>query len=201
MSVQGDTQTISIPLDYGVYVDATAATSNGVLLMSYNAARSANNNSNKQESYVPLLLELIGIRAGRQVNHAGVLAKGGQIQVEDLWTTEAFIDELFLCLAGVKEIITNDESYGKQITVRKYYRQARDLMKWIPVAKPSPRFVVYFSDLTPNVKDRLDELARTYKDTLTYILKQSVGRIFENLDFDYYHLSIARNLKVRLEKQ
>jgi hypothetical protein len=56
--------------------------------MSYNAARSANNNSNKQESYVPLLPELIGIRAGRQMNHAGVLAKGCQIQ-EDLWTTEA----------------------------------------------------------------------------------------------------------------
>jgi hypothetical protein len=200
MSVQGDTQTISIPLDYGVYVDATAATSNGVLLMSYNAARLANNNSNKQESYVPLLLELIGIRAGRQMNHAGVLAKGGQIQVEDLWTTEAFVDELFLCLAGVKEYVTNKEN-SKQVTVRKYYHQARNLMKWIPIAKPSPPFVIYISDLTPNVKDRLDELARTYKDTLTYILKQSVGRIFENLDFDYYHLSIARNLKVGLEKK
>jgi hypothetical protein len=32
-----------------------------------------------------------------------------------------------------------------------------------------------------------------------YVVAQAVGRIFENLDFEYYHLSIAKNLRVRFE--
>ncbi|MGA8911520.1 MAG: hypothetical protein WB443_01540, partial [Nitrososphaeraceae archaeon] len=76
-----------------------------------------------------------------------------------VWTTEALIDELFLCLAGVKEIITNQEKNGKRVTVRKYYSQARDLMKWIPIAKPSPPFIIYLSDLTPQIKNEFKQLA------------------------------------------
>jgi ABC-type uncharacterized transport system substrate-binding protein len=32
------------------------------------------------------------------------------------------------------------------------------------------------------------------------ILKQAVGRVFENIDEEQYHRSIASQLKVRLEK-
>ena len=42
---------------------------------------------------------------------------------EDFWTTERLKEEFFLCLAGVKEKIYNEE--GKAVTVRKYYAQAR----------------------------------------------------------------------------
>jgi hypothetical protein len=67
----------------------------------------------------------------------------------EFWTAEALIDELSLCLAKVKQIVTNKENDFRQLTIRKYYRQARDLMKWIPIAKPSPPFIIYISDLTP----------------------------------------------------
>lgn len=53
-------------------------------------------------------------------------------QVE--FTIEALIDELFLNLVGIKESVTN----GKEVTVRKYYRQTLELCKWIPIAKPCP---------------------------------------------------------------
>jgi hypothetical protein len=86
----------------------------------------------------------------------------------------------------------------KKLTVRKYYRQARELMKWIPIAKPSPEFVINASDLSPKVIEEL-EVRIDNPSTLSYILKQAAGRVFENLDFDYYHLSVARNLRVRIE--
>jgi hypothetical protein len=122
---------------------------------------------------------------------------------EQVCTIEALVDDLFLCLAGVKEIVTNAENgkqVTKQVTVRKYYRQARELLKWIPIAGADSPFIIYLSDLTPQIKIELDETAATNPDVLTYILTQAVGRLFENLDFEYYHLSIARNLNVGLEK-
>ena len=113
-------------------------------------------------------------------------------------TIEALVDELFLCLVKTQEIVTNKENGGRQLTVRKYYRQGRDLIKWIPIAKPTPPFIIYISHLTLQVKTELDELALSSPDDLSYILRQAAGRIFENLDFSYYHLSVARSLKVRL---
>lgn len=125
---------------------------------------------------------------------------GEQMQRSQIFfTTEALVDKLFLCLAKTQEVVTNQENGSKQITVRKYYRQARDLMKWIPIAKPIPPFIIYISDLTLQVKTELDKLALSSPDDLSYILRQAAGRIFENLDFNYYHLSIARSLKVRLQ--
>ena len=111
------------------------------------------------------------------------------------WTTECFVDEVFLGLVQVEEI---HQVNNKEIHVKKYHRQARELLKWIPIARPCPAFVVYISDLTPEINNEI--VAIDSEDTLTYVLKQAVGRIFENLDFDYYHLSIARNLKVKLQK-
>ena len=64
-------------------------------------------------------------------------------------TIECIVDSLTVRLAEVKETINNN---GKEIHVRKYYRQARELSKWIPIAKPSPAFIIYISDLTPQLK-------------------------------------------------
>jgi hypothetical protein len=112
------------------------------------------------------------------------------------WTIECIVDNLLVRLAEVRETINNN---GKEIHVRKYYRQARELSKWIPIAKPSPAFIICISDLTPQLRTQIEQLI-TSPDNLRYVLTQAVGRIFENLDFEYYHLSIARNLHVRFEK-
>jgi hypothetical protein len=111
----------------------------------------------------------------------------------DCWTEEYLIDELFLQLAGIKEAIKHN---GKSITVHKYYHQAYRLKKWIPIAKPTPEFIVNLSDLTTKIISELKELD---KEGSKYVLKQAVGRIFENIDYRQYHLSIARNLEVILK--
>ncbi|HEY9386336.1 MAG TPA: hypothetical protein VIP70_04805 [Nitrososphaeraceae archaeon] len=116
---------------------------------------------------------------------------------EPEWTIECLIDEVFLNLASTKETITNYK--GRTITVRKYYNQARQLMQWIPIAKPPPDFIINISDLTSSkLKEEIVNLVHHPK-TMQHVITQGVGRIFENLDFDYYHLSIAKNLRVRFE--
>jgi hypothetical protein len=118
-------------------------------------------------------------------------------QEEDKWTIERMVDEVFLNLVRTTEIITIEEN-GRSIPVRKYYRQARELMKWIPIARPSPEFIINICDLTSKVRKEIESIS-AYHETIQYVLTQAVGRVFENLDFEYYHLSIARNLKVRFE--
>jgi hypothetical protein len=116
---------------------------------------------------------------------------------KEYWTTECLVDQLFLNLCSSRQAIVNDN--GRIITVRKYYAQARELMKWIPIARlPSNEFVINISDITPAIRKEIESIVNSPK-MLQYILTQAVGRIFENLDFEYYHLSVARNLRVRFE--
>jgi hypothetical protein len=114
----------------------------------------------------------------------------------ELWTEEYLVDLLFLRIASIKESVCNDK--GQTVHFRKYYRQARELMKWIPIARPPPEFVINISDLTPRIIKELTQI-ETCKKARNYIILQAVTRIFENLDFEYCHLSIFRNLKVRFE--
>ena len=119
----------------------------------------------------------------------------------DLWTTGRLADELFLKLASITEKIYNNK--GRPVTVHKYYRQAREKMYKIPIFRPSPPLVIYISDLTPRLRKELEDI---YNEDLTnnkkqfdYILRKAAGRFFENLDFEYFHMSIMKFLTVRLE--
>jgi hypothetical protein len=129
------------------------------------------------------------------------------ITTRELWTEERLIEEIFLKLALTKQIIkhhhidegNNDVTipnhcYG--FTTYKYYNQARILRQWIPISKPAPKFVVDASDLTIRL---IIELKALGEDGAQYVLKEAVGRIFENIGARQYHLSIARNLEVVLK--
>lgn len=118
---------------------------------------------------------------------------------EDTWTTERLKEEIFLCLANVKEIIHNEE--GKAVTVRKYYAQARFKMYLIPVGSPSPfsTFIIHYSDLKPRIQEEFTEYCKDIEErNLVIFLKEVAGRFFENLDFAYYHSSVMKSLRVRL---
>jgi hypothetical protein len=128
------------------------------------------------------------------------LGTGRGNEQREYWTIECLIDQIFLNLCGTRQTIINDN--GRSVTIRKYYAQARELMKWIPIARlPSNEFVINISDIKPEIREEIESIvniANSHK-TLQYVLTQAVGRIFENLDFEYYHLSVARNLRVRIE--
>ena len=111
----------------------------------------------------------------------------------EYWTIAHLMDEVFLQLAKKREIINYND---KNITIYKYYHQALRMWKWIPISKPKAKFIVNISDLTPRIYCELKNLD---KHTAQYVLKEAVKRIFENIDFKFYHEHIENNLEVVLE--
>jgi hypothetical protein len=121
-----------------------------------------------------------------------IIDENDKPSIVDRFTEARLIDELFLELATTKSIVSHNGTCG--ITVHKYYNQALALRKWIPIARPVPEFVVNMSDLSSRVIAELKVL----NDAQT-VLKQAVGRVFENIDSVQYHLSIAILLEVVLK--
>ena len=78
---------------------------------------------------------------------------------------------------------------------RKYYNQAHNLLK-ICAFQPIPYFIVHLSDLSPGL---ITELYNLDSRDRAFVLKQAVGRIFEDVNFEIYHNSVSRVLKVRLQ--
>ena len=111
----------------------------------------------------------------------------------EYWHFGYLIEVLFLQLAKIKEILNYN---GKKVTIYKYYNQALRMWKWIPISKPKAIFVINISDLTSRIYCELKNLDRY---AAHYVLKESVKRIFENIDFKFYHEHIEDNLEVVLK--
>jgi hypothetical protein len=124
----------------------------------------------------------------------------GSSSVSELeyWSEACLIDQITLQLASVTYRVTHEDPVThnvKTLTVHKYYHQASELRKYIAVAKPTPKFIVKLSDLTREIIAQLRLV-----ENPQLVLKQAVGRLFENICFELYHMSIAKVLQVRLEE-
>jgi 16S rRNA G966 N2-methylase RsmD len=106
--------------------------------------------------------------------------------------TEAFlVDRRKQNLATVCITVTGTE---KIYDNRKYYNQAHSLLK-IGALRPVPSFLISVSDLYPEL---LKELRVLDKRDRNFVLKQAVGRIFEDINSKMYHESVSRVLEVKL---
>jgi hypothetical protein len=76
-----------------------------------------------------------------------------------------------------------------------YYDQAGFLLHRIPVYEPVPAFIISLADLTDRI--RL-ELEASSKRGRREVLREAVGRLFENIDYNYFHLSVKSRLVVEL---
>ena len=84
----------------------------------------------------------------------------------------------------------------KLIDDRKYYYKAYFYQKLgLFQRKDIPHFKVYLSDLSTEVLAVLDSMDH---DDAKYVLKQTVGRIFEDINFKLYHDSLSSRLEVVL---
>ena len=110
--------------------------------------------------------------------------------VKEAWSTGRLVDELFLELDNVKEI---DEKSG--LIKRKYEEQAKCLIHMIPVYRPAPPFIINLFDLSTRIKEDLADLD---DETMDYVLKESICRIFEGVDQHYFKLSVRRFLQSEL---
>jgi hypothetical protein len=107
--------------------------------------------------------------------------------------TEAFlVDRLKQNLVTITGCVTVTDK-EKIFDNRKYYNQAHDLLK-IGAFRPVPPFPVSVSDLWLGLLKELWILDKTDRE---FVLKQAVGRIFEDINSQLYHNSISRVLEVR----
>lgn len=125
----------------------------------------------------------------------------------EVWTSACFKYEFFLHLTSIPDSngsnsVRNDEKEGF-LTERKYYVQARKLMYWIPITKPSkliPPFIINLSDLTPRLKSEFEDFCKLNDDLeIGIFLKEIAARFFENIDYQYAHDSVLSHLMVRVE--
>lgn len=113
----------------------------------------------------------------------------------EYWSWNYLVEEIFLQIAPIKIVVTHN---GKQISIHKYYSQALRLRKFIPIAKPQVDYVINASDLTVRM---LAELMALGPEGSQQVLRLVVLNLFENIVGPRHtHRSIARNLKVRLDR-
>jgi hypothetical protein len=144
-------------------------------------------------------LDLIDIRLNRPKGlriqgqeYVEIIDANDKPSIVERWSALCLEEQAFLELATTKSIISHNGKCG--ITVHKYYNQALALRRWIPRARPAPAFVIESCDLSARVVAELKIL-----DDPQIILKQAVGRIFENIDELQYHMAISRALEVVLK--
>ena len=113
---------------------------------------------------------------------------------DEVWSTNYLTDRLKQHLATYTEVKTNNE--GKTVVVRIYYDQAFQLLK-IGRYKPALPYIIQFSHLTSRLQTELDQL---HDIDRTYVLKQAVSRIFEDINLGIYHNSVSRVLRVVLQR-
>jgi hypothetical protein len=116
----------------------------------------------------------------------------------DLWSINFLIDVIKKRLATVEQSITSTnvswDNDKELVDSRPYYDQAYKMLK-IGAFRPAPPYIIFLTDLTPKI---IKELYFLDIHDRGYVLKQAVGRIFEDTNPDIYHNSVSRVLRVQL---
>jgi hypothetical protein len=112
------------------------------------------------------------------------------------WTRGCFIDELSHELETTGTKLDNN---NRLATARPYVDQVRELIYRIPIWKPSPPFVIHYSWLSKEMKQKYDDFKKfSYKHEFETALLDAVGRLFENENSEYYHSSVKQFLQVKV---
>ncbi len=111
------------------------------------------------------------------------------------WTTAKIKDELVTELALATVYVMN-EQYGCTYILFKYYEKAAYWMYRIPVYRPPPIFDIDLRDLSTKLRHELAELKKSDGGMFCYVIKTAVAHIFENINFEYFHRSVMRHLKI-----
>lgn len=123
-----------------------------------------------------------------------------QSKDEEVWSDNYFVCTLKEELATVEftplNLKTDLLDCSRNFDSRKYYNQAYHYLK-IGALQQVPLYLVSLSDLSSNV---VKALVAYDKADRAIILKQAVGRIFEDISPRLYHDSVSKLLVVELVK-
>ena len=136
-----------------------------------------------------------------------------QLDDSEVWSLAAIVDEILISLLDTKAVfcmINSNKGFsdhkwveeanrcnnGNGVSRRLYEQQAIYKMYRMPIYSPPPVFVVHLKHLDYRLKQELAKLDKWSKD---YVMKESIGRICEQVDKRFFLLSVKSLLKWRLE--
>ena len=136
-----------------------------------------------------------------------------QLDDSEVWSLAAIVDEILISLLDTKAVfcmINSNKGFsdhkwvgeanrcnnGNGVSRRLYEQQAIYKMYRIPIYRPPPEFIVHLKHLDDRLKQELAKLDKWSKD---YVMKESIGRICEQVDKRFFLLSVKSLLKWRLE--
>jgi hypothetical protein len=124
------------------------------------------------------------------------------------WSLSAIGEELFFQMMDVKvafcllvglskEARMEDlRNLGRGVLRRLYEEQVRYKMYRIPIFRPSPVFVIHLKHLDDRLKRELSTLDRENRD---FVVREAIGKIFEQVDKRFYFQSAKPRLQWRFE--
>ena len=104
------------------------------------------------------------------------------------YTTAALKDELTKQLSSKLETFGNSENKDEN-TVYKYHKYAKKLLYEINLAKPIPIFEISVTDLS---QELVQELQMIYEEILNEVVIDAISRLYESVNFDYFHTAEIR---------
>ena len=136
-----------------------------------------------------------------------------QLDDSEVLTLAAIADEMTISLLDTKAVfcmINSNKGFsdrkwveeanrcnnGNGVSRRLYEQQAIYKMYRMPIYRQPPVFVVHLKHLDYRLKQELAKLDKWSKD---YVMKEAIGRIFENVDRRFYYLSAKPLLDWSLE--
>src|SRR5215203_1347223 len=115
------------------------------------------------------------------------------------WSISKIEDELVLHLSSYYDAELKDESYGnvesynnniKEIVIKHpYQEQAKDILFKINLANRPLVFNIYSNTLFPKLKEELHHLYKTNKEIFNEIVTNSIKRLYESIDYQYFHMN------------
>ena len=99
------------------------------------------------------------------------------------YTIAALKDELTKQLSSTLETRGNCENNDEN-TVYKYHNYAQKLLYEINLLKPIPVFEISIADLS---QELVQELQILHEETLNEVIIDAISRLYESVNFDYFH--------------
>ena len=147
---------------------------------------------------VKMIINNKDLGIGYDKNNDKSLSKNKENYFNLPWSLSKIEDELVLNLssyydAEIKEendSNINIDSNIKEIIIKHpYQEQAKGILYKINLANRPLVFNIYNNTLSPKLKDELNYLYKTDKRVFNEIVTNSVKRLYESIDYQYFHMN------------
>ena len=115
------------------------------------------------------------------------------------WSISKIEDKLVLHLSSYHDAEIKEKDYSsinsncnniKEIVIKHpYQEQAKRMLYKINLANRPLVFNIYSNTLSPKLKEELNHLYKTNKEVFNEIVTNSVKRLYESIDYQYFHIN------------